>query len=168
VGDRDHVAVKLRVEDADRREAVCDRVSDGTRDRQRGRAVQQDDPAARKFILGVHFGQPRDSVLDDLVIRRRGAEADPEDVVGTDDVECAHGCSPLEIAAHDGRGNCPRFSFPNDFGNKYSMFKHLFPKSFTQSNIVLIKEQYIYRTIRFHICQAPLQGYKSTHFDLLP
>ncbi len=99
VGDRDDVAVQLRVEDADRGEAVRDRVGDGAGDRQAGRTIQQDGPAARQFAGSVHLGQACDGVADDLVIRGRSAEADLQDVGGTGDVESAHGgllrgCSP--------------------------------------------------------------------------
>lgn len=107
MGNRNHVAVELRVEHPDGAEAVCDRVSDGTGDGKAGRAIQQDGPAAGEFAGSVHLGETGDSIADNLVVLRRGAEADLEYVVGAGDVESAHGVLLCEITAHDGRGICP-------------------------------------------------------------
>ena len=107
VGDRDHVPVELRVEDPDSAESVCDRVSDGTGHRQRCRAVQKDDPAAREFAGSVHLGETGDGVLDDLVILRGSAEGQLQDVGVAGDVVAAHGVLLCEIVAHDGRGDMP-------------------------------------------------------------
>ena len=91
VGDRDHVAVELRVEDADRGEAVRDRVGDCASDRQTGRAVQQDDPATRQFAGSVHLAEASDGVLDDDVVGCRGSEGQLQGVAIAGDAESSHG-----------------------------------------------------------------------------
>jgi len=64
--------------------------------------------------------------------------------------------------------NALGFGFPNDSGDKYSIFKHLFPKSLGFQHRGSQRTVYLYVTTLLFFCQVPLQGYKSMFLDLLP
>lgn len=141
---RDHIAVELRVEYADRREAVRDGVSDGASRRQARRAVQQDGPTSRELASRVHLGEAGHGVLDDDVVGRRVAEGNPHYVAGAGDVESVHGVLLYEIAAHDGRGGMPYGLEFRMISEINTQFLSTYFRNHWAFNIAAVKERYFY------------------------
>lgn len=90
VGHGDHVTVELRVEDRDSREAMGHSVSNGNRDGERSRTVEQDHATTGEVTGLVHLVQTGDGILHDLVVLGRVTEGDLEGVASAVDVVSSH------------------------------------------------------------------------------
>ena len=107
VGDRDDVAVQLRVEDADGAEAMRNRVDDGAGNWQAGWTIQQDSSTSRQFARRIHLGEASHNILDDDIVGSWGTKADLHNIGGTDDVVAVHDGLLFELRPMTARTNCP-------------------------------------------------------------